>query len=81
MHANLYMPTRRIDVNLRVLDTEFRALKHWTPTHLHIGTDHLSARVAVLSGGGIAAGEQGLVQLVLEQDTFVVHEDRFVLRD
>ena len=27
-----------------------RSLKHWTPTHLHIGTDHLAARVAVLEG-------------------------------
>jgi selenocysteine-specific elongation factor len=81
MHPSLYAPTRRIDVDLRVLDSEPRPLKHWTPTHLHIGADHLAARVAVLSGGAIAAGDRGLVQLVLEQDTFVVHGDRFVLRD
>ena len=81
MHSSLYAPTRRIDVDLRVLDTEPRSLKHWTPTHLHIGADHLAARVAVLSGGAIAAGERGLVQLVLKQDAFVVHGDRFVLRD
>ncbi|MFT7529965.1 MAG: selenocysteine-specific elongation factor, partial [Gammaproteobacteria bacterium] len=81
MHSNLYAPTRRIDVDLRVLDTESRPLKHWTPTHLHIGADHLSARVAVLSGGTIAEGDRGLVQLVLAQDAFVVHGDRFVLRD
>lgn len=81
MHSSLYLPTRRIDVDLRVLDSESRPLKHWTPTHLHIGADHLAARVAVLSGGAIAAGKRGLVQLVLEQDAFVVHGDRFVLRD
>lgn len=81
MHASLYAPTRRIDVDLRVLNTEPRPLKHWTPTHLHIGADHLAARVAVLSGGAIAAGERGLAQLVLEQDAFVIHGDRFVLRD
>ena len=81
MHSSLYAPTRRIDVDLRVLDSEARSLKHWTPTHLHIGADHLAARVAVLCGGAIAAGDRGLVQLVLEQDAFVVHGDRFVLRD
>ena len=81
MHSSLYAPTRRIDVDLRVLDSEARPLKHWTPAHLHIGADHLAARVAVLSGGAIAAGDRGLVQLVLEQDAFVVHGDRFVLRD
>jgi len=81
MHSSLYAPTRRIDVDLQVLDSEPRSLKHWTPTHLHIGADHLAARVAVLAGGVIAAGDRGLVQLVLEQDAFVVHGDRFVLRD
>ena len=80
-HSSLYAPTKRIDVNLRVLDSESRSLKHWTPTHLHIGADHLAARVAVLSGGAISPGDQGLVQLVLGQDAFVVHGDRFVLRD
>ena len=81
MHASLYAPTRRIDVNLRVLDSELRSLKHWTPTHFHIGADHLAARVAVLDGGSIEVGGRGLAQLVLEQDTFVMHGDRFVLRD
>jgi selenocysteine-specific elongation factor len=79
--ANLFVPCRRIDVNLSVLASEPGPLKHWTPTHLHIGSAHFSARVAVLEGGSIAAGEQGLVQLVLEQNAFVVHGDRFVLRD
>ncbi len=81
MHSSLYAPTRRIDVDLRVLESETRSLKHWTSTHLHIAADHLAARAAVLSGGAIAAGDRGLVQLVLEQDAFVVHGDYFVLRD
>jgi selenocysteine-specific elongation factor len=81
LHASLYAPTQRIDVDLRVLDSESRPLKHWTSTHLHIGADHLAARVAVLSGGSITAGDRGLAQLVLAQDAFVLHGDRFVLRD
>ncbi|MFT5503784.1 MAG: selenocysteine-specific elongation factor [Gammaproteobacteria bacterium] len=81
MHSSLHAPTRRIDVDLRVLGSELKSLKHWTPTHLHIGSDHLTARVAVLSGGAIAAGNRGLAQLVVDQDSYVTHGDRFVLRD
>ena len=81
MHPSLYAPTRRIDVEVKVLASETGPLKHWTPTHLHIGADHLSARVAVLSGGAIPAGGQGLAQLVVSRDAFAVHGDTFVLRD
>ena len=81
MHPSLYAPTRRIDVEVKVLASETGPLKHWTPTHLHIGADHLSARVAVLSGGSIPAGGQGLAQLVVSRDAFAVHGDTFVLRD
>ena len=80
-HSDLHVFTRRIDVDLHVLKTETSSLKHWTPTHLHIGSDHLAARVAVLSGGKIDAGHSGLAQLVLFRDAFAVHGDRFVLRD
>ena len=79
--TDLQVPTRRIDVELHVLKTETNSLKHWTPTHLHIGSDRMSARVAVLSGGYIGASQRGLAQLVLQRDAFVVHGDRFVLRD
>ena len=81
MHSDLYNPTRRIDVELQVLKTETTPLKHWMPVHFHIGSDHLSARVAVLAGGSIAAGTSGLAQLVLPRDIFAVNGDRFVLRD
>ena len=81
MHPSLYAPTRRIDVEVKVLASETGPLKHWTPTHLHIAADHLSARVAVLSGGAIPAGGQGLAQLVVSRDAFAVHGDTFVLRD
>ena len=80
-HSDLHVPTKRMDVNLHVLKTETSPLKHWTPTHLHIGSDHLPARVAVLSGGNILPGASGLAQLVLPHDAFALCGDRFVLRD
>ena len=80
-HSDLHVPTKRMDVNLQVLKTETNPLKHWTPTHLHIGSDHLPARVAILSGGNIPPGASGLAQLVLPHDAFALCGDRFVLRD
>ncbi len=80
-HSYLNVPTRRFDVHLHLLKSESYSLKHWTPTHLHIGSDHLLARVAVLSGGNITPGSSGLAQLVLSRDTFALSGDRFVLRD
>ena len=80
-HSDLHVPTKRMDVNLQVLKTETNPLKHWTPTHLHIGSDHLPARVAVLSGGNISPGASGLAQLVLPHNAFALCGDRFVLRD
>ena len=81
LHPALHAPTQRIDVELEVLVTESRPLKHWTPVHLHLGAEHVSARVAVLTGGVIGAGERALAQLVIERETFALHGDRFVLRD
>ena len=77
----LHAPTQRVDVDLGVLPGESRALKHWTPVHLHLGAEHVSARVAVLEGGAIAPGEKGLAQLVLERPIGTVTGDRLVIRD
>ena len=81
LHSSLLVPTARVDVDLRVLESGNRSLKHWTATHLHVGADRIPARVAVLEGGSIAAGESGLAQLVLERDAYLLKNDRFVLRD
>ncbi len=72
---------RRIDTRIRVLASEDRALRHWTPVHVHLGTAHLTGRVAVLGGGAIKPGEQQLAQLVLDKDLATTFGDRFVLRD
>ena len=80
-HPELYVPTNRLDVELHVLNTENRSLKHWTQTHLYIGSDNIPARVAILSGGSIAAGNNGFAQIIIPRTILAVHGDRFVLRD
>ena len=77
----LHLPTRRLDVWLRVLGSEPAPLRHWTPVHCHLGTAHVTGRVAILDGEAIAPGAMGLVQLVLDADLAALRGDRFILRD
>jgi len=76
-----HAPTARFDARIRLLPGEPRPLRHWTPVHLHIGAADIAARVAVLEGRQIAPGTTALVQLVLDQPTGAVADDRFILRD
>ena len=73
--------TRRFDADLRLLAGEPRSLRDWTPVHLHCGASDVSARVVVLAAGGLAPGQRGLAQIVLDQTLPLRHGDRFVLRD
>lgn len=72
---------RRIDARLQVLRGQPQALAHWTAVHVHLGTAHVTGRVAVLGAGAIAAGETGPVQLVLDQPIGALRGDRFIVRD
>ncbi|GAA3905802.1 selenocysteine-specific translation elongation factor [Halomonas cibimaris] len=73
--------SRRLDIQLRVLEDAPRALAHWTPVHVHLGAQRLMGRVALLAGKTLAPGEEGPAQLVLEGYTHAVHGDAVVLRD
>ena len=77
----LYAPSDRIDVRLRVLPGEARALRHWTPVHAHLAAAHSMARVAVLGAGSIAPGDSGRVQVVLDHPLHALAGDRIVIRD
>ena len=76
-----HAPTSRLDARIRLLRSEPRPLKHWTPVHLHLGATDVSARVAILGDRQIAPGDSALVQLVLDQPIGAVRDDRLILRD
>ena len=78
---SVHAPTKRFDARIRLLKSEPRALKHWTPVHLHIGAADISARVALLDGKTIAPGGSAIVQLVLDEPVGALHGDRLILRD
>lgn len=73
--------SRRFDASIRLLRSEDRALKHWTPVHAHVGTADVTGRVALLEGTGIEPGGTGLVQLVLDTTVHASAGDAVVLRD
>jgi len=77
----IHRPTERIDAMVKVLASERDPLAHWKPVYLHLGTDAVTARVAVRRGASIAPGESRVVQLILDRPIGALHGDRFILRD
>ncbi len=73
--------SRRIDVDFRLLASEDRPLRHWTPVHAHLGTADIPGRVALLEAGKLAPDGQMLAQLVLDRDVCVCRGDAVILRD
>jgi selenocysteine-specific elongation factor len=79
--AEMHVPTARVEVRLRVLQSKGGPLKHHTPVHLHVGTADIGARVLIPGQAAIPPGDEAIVQLVLERPICAVIGDRFVLRD
>ncbi len=77
----VHAPTQRLDVRIKLPATARRALRHWTPVHLHVGAADMLGRVSLLEGGTVEPGAQALAQLVLEQPVGSLRGDRFILRD
>lgn len=73
-------PTSRLDARLDVLESAPREIKHRERVRLHIGTDEVMARLAIIGGQTIAPGASAAVQLVLERPAVALPGDRFVIR-
>ncbi len=81
LHPALQAETRRIDIEFVLLPSEARALKHWTPVHVHLGAQDVTGRIALLEGECLAPGGHVHAQLLLNAPVHAVHGDRVVLRD
>ena len=77
----LHRPTARIDAEIKVLASEKEPLAHWTPVHFHLGTEAVTARIAVRRGESIAPGESKIAQIILDRPIACLHGDRFIVRD
>ena len=74
-------PTHNLVLRLTVLDDCARPAKHWLPVHVYLATSHAEGHVALLDSPPLAAGQTGLVELVLTRPLHPKHGDHVVLRD
>ena len=77
----LHAPSVRVDIELCLLPGETRVFEHFSAVHVHLGTQDVTARVALLEGETLAAGQRMFAQLLLNAPLQAVHGDRLVLRD
>jgi selenocysteine-specific elongation factor len=76
----LDMPVSRFHGELRVPESQ-KPVKHLQTVHVHLGTDDILGRVALLDCKKVDAGDSALVEILLERETLALRGDRFILRD
>jgi len=73
--------SRSMDARLRTVATLSAPLRHNTTLTLHTGAAEVAARVRLLEGDELAAGEESWAQLRLEAPVAAARGDFFVLRN
>jgi selenocysteine-specific elongation factor len=79
--ARLRETSLRIDTELTLLSDAGTSLAHWAPLHVHLGTTHQVAHVALLDGEALSAGGTARVQLVFDKPVCALPGDRFIVRN
>ena len=80
-HPKAALPAQRLDIRLRLLNSEEHALRFWTAVHIHIGATDITGRIALLEGRSLAPGANALAQLVLDHPVIAAHGDLVIIRD
>jgi len=75
-----YTPTNRIDASIRLLPDSAAGVKHNMSLKLFTGASETLARVRLLGVEALAPGEEGFVQLELEDPLIATRGDHYVLR-
>ncbi len=73
-------PSHMVDVELGLLQSAPRPLKHRAKIRFHTGTAEHLATIILLDREELKAGERTFAQVRLDQPTAVLRSDRFVLR-
>ncbi|GAB1393213.1 selenocysteine-specific translation elongation factor [Rhodocyclaceae bacterium] len=76
----LAIPISRFHGELRVPPSQ-KTVTHLQTVHVHLGTDDLMGRVALLDCQEVGAGGTALVEILLDRETLALRGDRFILRD
>lgn len=77
----LFAPTQRLDIELQLLADEPRTFEHFQPVHVHLGTQDVIARVALLEGASLKPGGRMFAQLLTNAPVHAVKGDRLIIRD
>jgi selenocysteine-specific elongation factor len=80
VHPGQYQPSRRVDVNFRLLKDASGDLKHGSEVKLFTGASETIATVRLLGNDLLEPGQSGWLQLELRSPIVVVRGDRFILR-
>jgi selenocysteine-specific elongation factor len=75
-----YRPTQRVDVHFRLLPDADGPLKHAAEVKFFVGASEVLARVRLLGTEELIPGEEGWLQLDLQQPIVTVRGDRYILR-
>jgi len=79
-HPGDYIPTRRVDVEFKLLPDISQPLMHNTEVKLFLGAAEVVARVRLLGLEQLIPGDRGWLQLELSQAVVAVRGDRYILR-
>lgn len=74
------VPTRRLDVSVRLLKHEGITLKHNDHIKLFIGTAQKAARIRLLGNKNLTGGEEGFLQIETEESVCAKKGDHFIIR-
>ena len=80
VHPNQYVPTRRIDVRLRLLGNIASPIRHNDEVKFFTGASETIAILRLLGAEQLNAGEEGWIQLELRDPIVTVRGDRYILR-
>lgn len=73
-------PTHLIDAHFRYLPDASRPLKHNTEVKLFTGTQEATGFVRLLNDETLTPGQEGWIQIRLNEPIAVMHGDRYILR-
>jgi selenocysteine-specific elongation factor len=74
-----FRASRRIDVRLELLPSA-RGLKHRAKVHFHAGTSETVGEVLLYEAAELAPGQNGLAQILVQDEVVLVRGDRFIVR-
>jgi selenocysteine-specific elongation factor len=80
VHPGHYLPTRRMDVQFRLLEGVATPIHHQTEVKLYIGASETIANLRLIGAEILEPGGKGWLQLDLHTPVVAVRGDHFILR-